>query len=59
LLKRKSTAAPAASTTAAKESSAAKKGPAKLRYELTDEELAREVDADVKHQLAPKRPPPK
>nr|XP_051229090.1 uncharacterized protein LOC127346885 [Lolium perenne] len=59
LLKRKSTASPAASTTAAKESSAAKKAPAKLRYELTDEELAREVDADVKRQLALKRAPPK
>lgn len=59
LLKRKSTAAPAASTTSAKESSTAKKAPAKLRYELTDEELAREVDADEKRELAPKRAPPK
>ena len=64
MLKRKSTtgAALAASATAPRKSStkkAKKATPAKkLAYEMTDEELAREVDADVKRQLAPKRPEP-
>ena len=35
------------------------KAPAKLPYDLTDEELKEKVDADVKRQLAPKRPEPK
>ncbi len=59
MLKWKSTATPVASTTAPKKSSAAKKAPTKLPYDLSDEELAREVDADVKRQLEPKRLPPK
>jgi hypothetical protein len=61
LQKRKSTTAPAASTTAAKKSSAgtrnkANEAPAKLPHDLTDEELKRVVDDNVKRQLAPKRP---
>jgi hypothetical protein len=62
--KRKRTAAPAASTTTAKKSRAGtrnnvKEAPANLPYELTDEELKKQVDADVKRQLAPKQPEPK
>ena len=64
MLKRKSTAgaAPAASATAPSKSSKkkAKAAPAKkLAYNMTDEELRIQVDADVKRQLAPKRPKPK
>jgi hypothetical protein len=63
--KRKRTDGLAASTTTGKKSSSAgtrksiKEAPAKLPYEMTDEETKKVMDADVRCQLTPKWPEPK
>ena len=58
--RKRSVAAPMASSTIAKKSRAGsvKKAPAKLPYDMTEEETKEIVAADVKRQLAPTHPDP-